>query len=48
MYAIYALFEGHFQMATFEIFESLQEAEKAVMELKSQADESTRFFIEIP
>jgi hypothetical protein len=47
MYAIFALFNGHFQMATFEIFETIEEAEHCAKEMKSEADDSVRFFIEI-
>jgi len=47
MYAIYALHEGNFSMATFEIFEDIQEAESKVKEMKSMAAPKTRFFIEI-
>jgi hypothetical protein len=46
MYAIYALADGHFQ-TTFEVFTSLEEAEKKIIEFKLQADNSVRFFIEI-
>ena len=47
MYAIYALHEGNFSMATFEIFEDIQEAESKVKEMKTEAADGVRFFIEI-
>jgi hypothetical protein len=57
MYAIFALFNGHFQMATFEVFETIEEAEQCAKEMKSEAEQyaketeaedySVRFFIEI-
>ena len=47
MYAIYALHEGNFSMATFEVFEDIQEAESKIIEMKTEAADGVRFFIEI-
>ena len=47
MYAIYALHEGNFSMATFEIFEDIHLAESKINEMKTEAADGVRFFIEI-
>jgi hypothetical protein len=47
MYAIYVLHEGTFSMATFEIFEDIEKAETTVKEMKTEAADGVRFFIEI-
>jgi hypothetical protein len=47
MYAIYALHEGNFSMATFEVFEDIHLAESKVKEMKTEAADGVRFFIEI-
>ena len=47
MYAIYALHEGNFSMATFEVFEDIHLAESKIIEMKTEAADGVRFFIEI-
>jgi hypothetical protein len=46
MYAIYALHEGTFSMATFEVFEDIHLAESKIIEMKAEAADGVRFFIE--
>ena len=46
MFAIFALCNGHFQMAGFETFYTVEEALLQVREYQKEADSSVRFFIE--
>lgn len=47
MFAIYAINDGHFQMATWETFEDINEALAKVEEMKPKAEKGVRFFIEV-